>query len=299
LYFFSIHDDKLEELTELNCNCRIAYYHGITPPELLQVFDPELSAKCARALRQLPLLARFDRLATNSVANAAFLRAAFVESGVSAPWEIAVIPPKILSESELQIRRVDRETNPSCRSNLLYVGRIKSHKRIEDLLHLVAQYRMLDPDARCTIIGAADTPAYSDYLNWVQTRQLDLPADAVDWRGSVSDEELARAYAEATVYVSMSEHEGFCLPILEAMMHDIPVFAYDLPAIRELMGTSGVIFAEKSFSGLAHRLHELTKSPDAWMQIEKSQREWVGQLIGKMDGQSFIDLLADAGAPQA
>jgi glycosyltransferase involved in cell wall biosynthesis len=129
--------------------------------------------------------------------------------------------------------------------------------------------------------------------------QLDLPADAVDWRGSVSDEELARAYAEATVYVSMSEHEGFCLPILEAMMHDIPVFAYDLPAIRELMGTSGVIFAEKSFSGLAHRLHELTKSPDAWMQIEKSQREWVGQLIGKMDGQSFIDLLADAGAPQA
>jgi len=293
LFFSSIHDDGLEDIVELKCKRRIAYYHGITPPELLQVFDPELSAQCTKAIRQLPLLARFDQVATNSRANAAHLRDAVGESGALLPAEIAVIPPRILGESELSVPEAYRAAKGPLPPNFLHVGRIKSHKRIEDFLHVVAQYRTLDPLVRCTIVGAADTPAYSDYLNWVQTQQLNLPKVAVTWLGSVSEEELVHAYEEATVYISMSEHEGFCLPILEAMMHNVPVFAYDLPAIREIMGTSGVIFADKSFSELARRLHGLIASADARSEILATQRQRAVELIRKMDGRAFLELLAD------
>lgn len=293
VYFFSTFDEEIEDIAELACSCRVAYYHGITPPQLLQVFDPEVAAQSAKAIRQVPLLARFDRLAVNSRASADELLAAFAKSGLPVWDEIAVIAPKILSEAELQAPEAGRELKVDGSPNLLFVGRVKSHKRIDDLLTLLAELRRLDPDARCMIVGAADTPAYSDYLNWMQTKQLRLPEDSVSWLGTVSDEALARAYSEATVYVSMSEHEGFGLPILEAMIHDVPVFCFGSPSIRELLGTSGAIFVEKSFPSLASRLHDLISSPARLTEQLRSQRERVSKLIGEMDGAGFLQLLTE------
>jgi glycosyltransferase involved in cell wall biosynthesis len=303
VYFFSTFDERLEDVIALTCDRRVAYYHGITPPQLLQVFDPEVAAQSAKAIRQLPLLAHFDRLAANSQVSANELLAAFSRASPSASREIAVIRPKILSESELQAPIAGRQPKISERPNFLFVGRIKSHKRVEDLLALIAEFRRLDADAdadaRCTIIGAANTAAYSDYLNWVQTRQLNLPEDAVEWRGEVTDEALGRAYAEATAYVSMSEHEGFGLPILEAMMHDIPVFCFGIPSVRELLGASGAVFDEKSFPTLASRLRDLIGSPADLANQLKSQRERVGQLIESMDGSGFLRLLEAGEGPDA
>ena len=299
MYFFSTFDDKLEDVIALGCDCRVAYYHGITPPQLLQVFDPEVAAQSAKAIRQLPLLSRFDRLAANSQVSADELLAAFSRAGLPASGEIAVIRPKILSEAELQASAVGRTPKVSQQLNLLFVGRIKSHKRVEDVLALIAEFRRLDPEARGTIIGAADTTAYSDYLNWVQTRQLKLPEEAVNWRGEVEDDALARAYDEASVYVSMSEHEGFGLPILEAMMRDLPVFCFDSPSVRELLGASGTVFEEKSFPTLAIRLRNLISSPAVLDNQLKLQRQRVGQLIGNMDGSAFLRLLEGGAGPDA
>jgi glycosyltransferase involved in cell wall biosynthesis len=291
-FCFSTYDQGLEGILELECHRRIAYYHGITSPRLLQVFDIEMSAQCAKAIRQLPLLGRFDQMAVNSEANAANLRETVATSGASPTKAIEIIPPKILSKQELRLPISDAKLGP-LRPNLLYVGRIASHKRIEDLLELVAQYRLLDPLVSCKIVGSSATPAYSDYLNWVQTRQLNLPEGIVSWLGELSESELVRAYEEATVYVSMSEDEGFCLPILEAMMRDSLVLAYDLPAIRELMGASGVIFSDKSHWDLARRIHELLRSPSTCREILKAQRERAREVMQAMDGGGFVSLLAD------
>lgn len=292
-FCFSTYDSGLEDVLELKCHRLIAYYHGITSPRLLQVFDTETSAQCAKAIRQLPSLARFDRVVTNSVASAGRLREALSTSGAPSEKEIEVVPPKILSESELRLPETSGDRQMPLRPKFLYVGRIASHKRIEDLLHLIAEYRMLDPLVSCTIVGSAAAPAYRDYLDWVQTRQLNLPEDAVTWLGSVSENELARAYREATVYVSMSEDEGFCLPILEAMMQDNLVFAYDLPAIRELMGDSGVIFSDKSCPDLARRIHDVLGSPEACREILATQRQRAIDVARRMDGGALLDLLAD------
>src|SRR5581483_4699880 len=123
VYFFSIFDERLEDVISLACGCRIAYYHGITPPQLLQVFDPEVAAQSGKAIRQLPLLRSFDRLAANSRASADELSAAFSDAGLPASTEIAVIAPKILSEAELQVTSTSRELKADGKPNLLFVGR--------------------------------------------------------------------------------------------------------------------------------------------------------------------------------
>jgi glycosyltransferase involved in cell wall biosynthesis len=296
-YFFSTYDSGLDELADMDCSSKIAYFHGITPPNLLQVFDPELSAQCAKAIRQIPLLAKFDRLAANSHASADVLRGVFKESNDHVvPEEISIVPPKLVGRDEprstysTQVR-----ANPT---KLLYVGRIISHKRIEDILHLLSEYRKFEPSAQCTIAGVSDNFAYRDYLRWVQIEQLNLPGDAVTWLGSVSEGELDEVYHEATVYVSMSEHEGFCLPILEAMMRNVLVFAYDQPAIRETAGLAGVIFGNKSFEDLARQLYYLVSSQEVYDQILETQRRRASEIIDKMDGRSFFELLAISAKPR-
>jgi glycosyltransferase involved in cell wall biosynthesis len=97
----------------------------------------------------------------------------------------------------------------------------------------------------------------------------------------------------------MSEHEGFGLPILEAMMHDIPVFCFGVPAVRELLGASGAVFTEKSFPKLASRLHDLLSSPAEVADQLNLQRDRAVQLIEGMDGTGFLRLLESGGFPDA
>ena len=141
------------------------------------------------------------------------------------------------------------------------------------------------------IVGRSDSAAYRDYLRWVQVEQLNLAEDAVVWFGSVSDSQLDSLYSAAAVYVSMSEHEGFCLPLLEAMMRKVPVFAYDQPAVRETMGMAGVVFGDKSFEHLAKRLHLLLSSPQMCKAIVEAQTRRAAELVESMDGRGFLDLL--------
>jgi glycosyltransferase involved in cell wall biosynthesis len=289
--FYSIFDEGLEALLALPCKRRIVYYHGVTQPRLLQIFDTETSVQCAKAIQQLPLLARFDCLAANSEANAAVLRSAS-RRAAPLPGAIAVIPPKILDEEGLRTAEQGDNRVGASSPRLLYVGRLKSHKRIEDLLHLVSQYRVLDPDVTCTIVGMPASPAYRDYLDWVQDRELGLPSETVIWRGHLSDDELERAYQEATVYVSMSEDEGFCLPVLEAMSHGNLVFAYDVPAVRELMDGTGSIFSTKKFPELARQIHGLLRSPSAREAVLSAQYRRAQDVIRIMDGGKFLELIA-------
>jgi glycosyltransferase involved in cell wall biosynthesis len=292
VYFFSTYDDDLARISRLTCKRKIAYFHGVTAPKLLQVFDPELSVVCAKAIAQIPLLAGFDLLAANSAYNAAQLQA-IAGTPRSAP-AIRVISPVILREDRAV--PVEAEPTSTCETSqpttLLFVGRIKSHKRIEDLLHLLAEYRKLDPTARCTIVGHSDNTAYRDYLDWVQHEQLKLTDDAVAWAGSLADDELRRVYRDATVYISMSEDEGFNIPLFEAMQANLLVFAYALPAVRETLGSAGLLFEEKSMAFLAQRLHRLLQHPASCASIREGQRARAQELARSMTGAGFFEILA-------
>jgi len=231
LYFFSSMMMLWKISASSSANAASHTTTGITPPELVQVFDPELSAQCAKAIRQLPLLLgavrsdpplipwpmrRICAMLWESPARCCRRRSRLFRPKSSMKGNCGCRKPTGPQRHRFvptSLRRPDQEATSALRIFSIW---LRSN-------------RTLDPLSAGTIVGAADTPAYSDYLNWVQTRQLNLPGEAVPWLGSVSEEELARAYQEATVYLSMSEHEGFCLPILEAMMHNVPVFAYDLP----------------------------------------------------------------------
>lgn len=284
LYSYSIHDPRLDTVLNLKSRRKIAYFHGVTPPRLLQVFDPELAANCKKAFVQLPDLARFDALAANSLATAKELVLGLGEGRLSVQ-DIKVIPPCLASAQRPEIE--SKRPLGSAAARLLYVGRIKPNKRVEHLLQLFAIYRRACPDAECWIVGAATNGAYRDYLEWIERAQLEIPLGAVRWFGEVSNEQLQTIYHSASFYISMSEHEGFCLPILEAMTAGLPVAAYAQAAVQEVLGGSGVTFFDKDLVQLASHLRNALNSPDRLAEIVTRQHNRAAALQREASGEAF------------
>jgi glycosyltransferase involved in cell wall biosynthesis len=268
---------------------RIAYFHGVTKPELLQVFDPGLSVICSKAIAQMKRLQEFDCLAANSKASADALISTFDDEGRWSADDLHIIPPRLLNV----IPPADEMIAPKQKhTKLLYVGRIKSHKKIEHILELFSAFRALDKEAELDIVGGCTDKAYADYLMWVQSVRLKLPSDKVHWMGSVDEDVLLCHYKQASVYISMSEDEGYGLPVFEAMMAGVPVAAFGLPAIREVLEDNGICFLEKDFSYLAEEIHELLHDKERLKAIRAHQRKRAQDIAREMDGAGFLKLLS-------
>jgi glycosyltransferase involved in cell wall biosynthesis len=203
-------------------------YHNITPAHLLADASPAIAALCERGRRELPRLA--DRVAlaiADSAFNARELRAAGFPEPTVIPLLLTLAPPP----------PARRQVPP----RVLSVGRIAPSKRIEDVIRTLAILRRhLVPDARCEIVGSAE--GFESYQRSLERFAMRLGIDdSVCFRGRVADKELDVAYAEAGVYLSMSVHEGFCAPLLEAASRGLPVVARGAGAVEETLGGAGVV----------------------------------------------------------
>jgi glycosyltransferase involved in cell wall biosynthesis/GT2 family glycosyltransferase len=145
-------------------------------------------------------------------------------------------------------------------AKLLFVGRIAPNKRIEDLLRVLAEYRKLDGNARLFVVGNdAQHPQYLRTLaDLGKSLSLRIGTDAV-FTGKVPDADMAAYFRAADAFVCMSEHEGFCAPLIESMAFGVPVFAYDAGATAETLGGAGVLFGEKNYAVIAQEIHRVVE----------------------------------------
>ncbi len=133
------------------------------------------------------------------------------------------------------------------RTNILFVGRVVPNKKIEDLIRVIFYYKKyISPLVRLIVVGkTAAVPKYFQSL----VRFIDdffLQPEEVVFVGHVSDEEMFALYRAADVFLSLSEHEGFCLPLIESMIFDVPVLAYRSTAIPDTLDGAGILLDDKN-----------------------------------------------------
>ena len=117
------------------------------------------------------------------------------------------------------------------RTNILFVGRVIPNKKIDDLIRVFALYqRLFDRHSRLLLVG--DYRGHEKYYDRLQDLVRERGAQEVVFTGPVDDDELRAAYSCADLFLCLSEHEGFCVPLLEAMAFDVPVVAFDTGAVR-------------------------------------------------------------------
>ena len=142
--------------------------------------------------------------------------------------------------------------------NILFVGRIAPNKKIEDHIRLAEHFkRYVDSFYRFIFVGRYDAvPRYHAAVRALVAEYQMLP-DRFWFTGPVPTEELAAYYRNAHAYVSLSEHEGFCVPLVESMAMDVPVLAYGAAAVPETLGGAGICFTPKDLEQAAELLGAL------------------------------------------
>lgn len=230
-------------------------YHNITPAELFAPWEPHVGVELAAGRRQLAELAPRTELA---IAVSRYNEAELAAAGYR---HTAVVP--ILLDTTLFDRVEDTAAVERLRSPgpvWLFVGRLAPNKAQHDLLKALSVYRRVyDPTARLRLVGGSSSHAYATAVEGL-VRALQLE-DAVELCGDVSDAELDAHYRAADVFVSTSEHEGFCIPLLEAMHHRLPIVAYGSSAVPETLAGAGVCLPSKEPTRVAAAVDRVLSDP--------------------------------------
>jgi glycosyltransferase involved in cell wall biosynthesis len=221
---------------------KVLQYHNVTPAGYFAPYDPALFRLASLGREELrTLVGRVDVAFGDSDYNRQELHAmGFERTGV---FPIAVDTARVTQT----VRRPALESIlDDGLVNFLFVGRIAPNKRIEDHIRLAELYkRNIDAYYRFIFVGRYDVvPRYYSMIRALMT-ELRLLNDRFIFTGAIPDEELAIYYRHAAVYISLSEHEGFCVPLVEAMAADVPVLAYAAAAVPDTLGGAGVQFAPK------------------------------------------------------
>jgi L-malate glycosyltransferase len=248
---------------------RVLQYHNVTPPRFFAPYEPSLFRLAALSIEDVRTLVDAADLA---LGDSDFNRkeldvAGFRNTGV---FPIAVDTSRIVRAPRRPA--LEKILNDGLQ-NFLFVGRIAPNKRIEDHIRLAEHYkRYVDEAYRFIFVGRTDAaPSYYDTIRAL-LHEYRMPADRFIFTGAVSDEDLGTYYRMARVYVSLSEHEGFCVPLVEAMAADVPVMAYASTAVPDTLGGAGVQFFPKDLELAAELLGELAYNDTLRSSVLKVQR---------------------------
>ncbi len=241
---------------------RVLLHHNITPPEFFAGWDPEMARICAEGRRALSTLVGHVDLA---LGDSEFNRRELAEAGFARTGVLPIYldfgryrqPPGPVALRQLRDGRV----------NLLFVGRVAPNKRHEDLIKLASYWRrFIDPNLRLLLVGklprrltGGGEALPRHYFDALQSLMYEAGFGAAEvvFAGHVPHADLLACYAGAHVFVSMSEHEGFGVPLVEAMLMDVPVLAYSAAAVPFTLAGAGVRFEAKRFDEVGEMAHAL------------------------------------------
>ena len=261
----------------------ILVYHNITPAHFFLGVRSPVVAQCFSGRRELGAYAnRCDLALGDSAFNQSELDAlGFPRTGV-----LPVVPD--FKHLEVTPHRWLAQQFDDDATNILFVGRIIPNKRIEDLIRFhIAYRRRYNPAARLLLVGSHGL--FDNYRAALAELVHRLGARGVHLLGHVSNEELTALYDVADLFLSASEHEGFCVPLIEAFYKRIPVIAFAAAAVPATMDGGGVLYERKDPRHVASLMNAVLTDTVLEEQILEAQdaalarlraRDFGGTLLG-------------------
>lgn len=266
---------------------KILVYHNITPAEFFYNYDNRSYFGCKKGREELAKISKFFDLGIG-VSN--YNRQELEEIGFK---KTAVLPIFIDTSAErVTDPKLDFELSNNGKTKLLFVGRIAPNKRQEDIVKVFYLYnKYINSNSQLFIVGSGHTLKYAEQLKNLVS-DLGLSRDVI-FSGHVSQEALHSYYDNADVFLCMSEHEGFCVPLLEAMRHGVPIIAYESSAVAETLGDSGITVDEKDYVSLAELVNIVVDDQSVRRKIINAQKERLMSFDKKIVSKKLLDIIAD------
>lgn len=263
IYHYSMGwDFGLDLLRQLKCR-KVLKYHNITPPEFFAGISIEYETVCRKGREQVKDIAtaNCDLYLADSQYNAEEL----IREGADRS-KCVVVPPfhniDKLAGLAPDTSVLDQYVNHTL--NILMVGRVAPNKGHGALIETLAAYReYYRMNARLLIVGK-EAPQLAIYSHWLRQLAASKALDgAVDFVGGVTDEQLKAYYLAADFFLLTSEHEGFCVPLVEAMAMKVPIIAYASSAVPATIGDAGLVWPERNPYLLAASIDYLNRDESA------------------------------------
>jgi glycosyltransferase involved in cell wall biosynthesis len=258
----------------------VVNYHNLTPVRYLTGWDDSAVQGVAWGRSQLRELARRGAL---GLAVSQYNEAELIDAGFA---RTAVVP--VLFETSAPRLASPRPGRDNGGATWLFVGRIAAHKAQHDIVKAFAAYRAVhDPAARLHLVGGGVDSTYGRTLRRF-VHELDLD-EAMSMPGSVTPAELGAFYDAADVFVVCSDHEGFCVPLIEAMYHDVPIVAYAAAAIPETLGDAGLLLDTKDPWTVAAAAHRVVNDASVRQHLRNAGRARIHEFDLARTAPRFVD----------
>ncbi|HBF68050.1 MAG TPA: hypothetical protein DDW20_01855 [Firmicutes bacterium] len=275
--------DSFDKIIHLPCK-KILIYHNITPEHF---FENEYIKKYVRiGLKQTE---QYKDYIDFAYADSNYSRRELISMGYK---DVGVLPVQISLDRFTNID-VNNELDKKLKQqeNILFTGRIVKNKKQIDVIKTFKLYReFFNKNAKLFLVGDKSNAEYlAQVEKYIKNNGLE---ESVILPGKVSEQDLKTYYLNASVFLCMSEHEGFGVPLLEAMKLKVPVIAYDSSAIKETMDIGGITFEEKNYSLIAALIDEINKNKDLRNKIINVQSERIDKLE-KTDTEKLLDQIIE------
>jgi len=244
IFHFSI-GSELTEYFKTVKGKKVLVYHNITPPEYFRAISDEKALVLYEGRKELQELVGVSdlALAVSEYNCGELLEAGFTNTGVLP----LIVNFKYLSTKPS--RKILRRFS-GYYQNFIFVGRIAPNKKLEDVIKVFYYYKkLINPKSRLFLVGSAS--GIDRYLAYLRGLIIEFDLPDVHITGHVHTDELMSYYNLADIFICMSEHEGFCIPLLESMYFKIPIIAYESTAIPETLNGCGILVKEKNFPAIA------------------------------------------------
>jgi glycosyltransferase involved in cell wall biosynthesis len=266
-------------------------YHNITPPEYFLGVHKDLVKLCFRGRRELTAyIARCELALGDSEYNRVELAAlGFPKTGV-----LPVVPD--FTHLDLPPNTMTSDRFDDGWANILFVGRVIPNKKFEDVIRAFHVYRTRhNPRARLLLVGSYS--GFERYLAMLNGLVARLGTPDVHFLGHVSNEELTALYDVADLFLCASEHEGFCVPLVESFYKQVPVLAFAATAVPATMDGGGVLYDTKDPFEVARLMAAVLDDADVEDAVVASQDAALARLRGRDFGGTllrFVDAIRAA-----
>jgi L-malate glycosyltransferase len=250
-------------------------YHNITPPEYFVGVHKDLVKLCYRGRRELTAYpSRCDLAIGDSEYNRVELEAlGFRHTGV-----LPVVPD--FSHLDLPPNALTAGAFDDGWTNILFVGRVIPNKKFEDVIRAFHVYRTRhNPRSRLLLVGSYS--GFERYLAMLQSLVANLGTADVHFLGHVSNEELTALYDIGDLFLCASEHEGFCVPLIESFYKRVPVLAFAATAVPATMDGGGVLYDTKDPFHVARLMAALLDDDELESAVTASQDAALARLRAK------------------
>jgi glycosyltransferase involved in cell wall biosynthesis len=270
-------------------------YHNVTPECFYEGWEEHTRAKVALAREQVAALAPNAVL---GIADSAFNAHELDSLGCPATTVVPILVDLHLDAGVDEPERARLANAHGDATVFLFVGRISPNKAHERLVEALFVYRQLyDPRARLHLVGPIVTPTYAEAV-FALADELGL-ADAVRHAEGLTDAELAAWYEDADVFVCLSQHEGFCIPLLEAMRAGTPIVAFDAGAVGETLADAGILLSSARPALVAAAMARVCNDGILAARLVDAGHRRLTDFAADITRQRFVDVLsAIADIPQ-